>query len=87
MKINKVLLSVVTGLLLSGASLLGAGVASAQPEPTYNGYVGAGYMTNGNAFQSMLHAMTVNSLHGLGSAGMWCAVYITNAIESPGTCH
>ena len=80
----KPLLAAIPALTLAGASLLGAGTAAAAPGPTPNQLTGAANMVNTHALPGMLHAMTVNNSHG--DTGMWCAVYITNGVTSPGAC-
>ena len=80
----KALLAAIPALALAGASVLGAGSAAAAPGPTPNNLTGAANMVNTHALRGMLNAMTVNNSNG--DAGMWCAVYITNGVTSPGTC-
>lgn len=80
----KALLAAIPVLAVAGASLFGAGAAAAAPRPTPNHLTGAANMVNVNALRGMLNAMTVNN--GNGDAGMWCAVYITNGVTSPGSC-
>jgi hypothetical protein len=80
----KALLAAIPALAVAGASLVGAGAAAAAPRPTPNQLTGAANMVNANALPGMLNAMTRNN--GNGDAGMWCAVYITNGVTSPGSC-
>ena len=81
---NKALLAAIPALTLAGASLLGVGTAAAAPGPTPNQLTGAANMVNIHALSGMMNAMTINNPNG--DAGMWCAVYITNGVVSPGTC-
>ncbi len=68
------------------AALAFAGTAAAAGPPTTpNGYAGALNMANDNALPGMLNAMSHDNAHG--NAGMYCAVYITNGIAAPGSCH
>ena len=87
MKPTKSLLTVVSILSLAGASLLGAGVAAADPSQTPNNLTGAANMTNVNATKwgdtaGMFHSMSINNSNG--SDGMWCAVYRTNGMDTTG---
>ncbi len=68
------------------AALAFAGTAAAADPPTTpNGYAGALNMANDNALPGMLNAMSLDNANG--NAGMYCAVYITNGIAAPGSCH
>ncbi len=85
MNTRKTLLAAIPALTLAGALLLGAGPAAAAPGPTPNQLTGAANMVNAAALPSMLHAMSVNNANG--DAGMWCAVFITNGLTDPSSCH
>ena len=88
MKTTKSLLAFIPALALAGAMLHGAGVAGAAPGPTPSYLTGAANMTiNGATLiqkdAGMFHAMSVN-VNGNGDNGMWCAVYITNGLDTSG---
>ncbi|MDA8397915.1 MAG: hypothetical protein M0Z29_08735 [Actinomycetota bacterium] len=81
----KALVAAIPTLALGGAVFLGAGAAAAAPGPTPNNETGAANMVNAHAKPAMVNAMKINNPKG--SSGMWCAVYFTNGMESPGPCN
>ena len=81
----KALVAAIPTLALGGAVFLGAGAAAAAPGPTPNQLTGAANMVNAHAKAAMYTAMGINNPKG--SQGMWCAVYFTNGVQSPGPCN
>ncbi len=69
---------------IAGAAVTASGSAAAAPGPTPNQLTGAANMVNTNARAGMENAMSANNSNG--DQGMYCAVYITNAVVKPGTC-